>query len=100
LAFDIFGVFNKLTRLFKQCNSKLTTPSVIGSGAENSTGIPAKILSSGRYDRLYRGGQSYLLLRATAVTPSRAVEQVWIAIRRPAIRGFPYEIFSGIPVEF
>jgi hypothetical protein len=34
-----------------------TDLSVMGSGRENSSGIPPKILSSGRYDRPYRGGR-------------------------------------------
>ncbi len=31
----------------------------MGSAGENPSGIPPKILSSGRYDRPYRGGRYY-----------------------------------------
>jgi hypothetical protein len=40
------------------------------------------------------------LLIVTAATVSFLVQWVWVAIRRSAIRGFRYKIFSGIPDEF
>jgi hypothetical protein len=66
-------------------------PLSYGLWGKNPTGIPAKILSSGRH---------YFLLGVTVATVSWLVQWVWITIRRSAIRGFRYKIFSGIPDEF
>jgi hypothetical protein len=59
----------------------ICVPLSYGFWTENPTGIPPKILSSGRY---------YFLVGTTAASVFWLVQWVWLAIGRSTIRGFRY----------